>query len=206
MTQHYLLTADGSFGEDVARRLVGLLALDGRMAKIGSEAAIGSAGFVVRASWRDVETEWDLFAAEAANAGVPWLPVAFDGTRVRVGPAVIPGRAPCYACYRVRVRQHDVASPEVDSALLADPAVGVREYPPHVAVMAAGLALVLLRAVADGARSTGQLCMIDCDTDGLDWWHVVPAHACPECDPDPAFAARTQAGRDAMRTLLRSAW
>jgi bacteriocin biosynthesis cyclodehydratase domain-containing protein len=203
---HVLIVTDGAFGEDVARRLVGLLALDGRTAAIGAEAGTGSASIAVRASWRDVEAEWDLFAAEVADAGVPWLPVAYDGTQVRVGPGVIPGGAPCYSCYRARVRQHNVASPEFDPALLADPALGVREYPPHVAAMAAGLALVLLRAVADGASGTGQLYTIDCDTDGIDWWHVVPAHACPECDSDRAFSARTQAGREAIRTLLRSAW
>lgn len=36
----------------------------------------------------------------------PFIPAALEGTRLVIGPVVVPGRGPCWSCYAARIRQH----------------------------------------------------------------------------------------------------
>lgn len=166
------VAADGDFGAAVAEDLRHLVA----SATEPVRAAWPRVD--VRASWRDVPDEFAAFGAAARPA--PWLPVAVAHPYIRVGPLFVPGRAPCHSCFRARARQHeDPVEEEIRWRLAADPALGVRGFPPHQSMLAAGLALALLRG-----EERGTVTVIDCRTDEVATWRVVPAEQCPGCDDD----------------------
>ncbi|WP_214324510.1 TOMM precursor leader peptide-binding protein [Nonomuraea sediminis] len=163
------ISPSGDFGHSFAEQLRALLAGTGRTVRVAGEPG---PGFAVRAAWRDVPAEFEAFAATART---PWLAVAQAHPYLRVGPAVVPGIAPCHECYLTRVRQHGPAD-GVEAALAAHPEVGVGGFAPHQVMMAAGMALALI----DTAEA-GTLVTIDCRTDEVVSWRVVPAHACRGC-------------------------
>ncbi len=210
------IATDGAFGAEVAGHLADLLQLAGGSAEVVPEPPAGElAGFVsgvdvcVRASWRDVLAESAQLATAALTAGRTFLPVAFAHPYVRVGPLVVPGRAPCHRCYAVRVRQHANAVGEQNAvndayerALRRDPGLGVTGYPPHVAAIAAGLAFDMLVAL-DGVPRTGWVARVDCGTDEVRRWRLSPATACPVCGPDTDPEARAKLRRDRLRALAR---
>ncbi|HEY3684169.1 MAG TPA: TOMM precursor leader peptide-binding protein [Streptosporangiaceae bacterium] len=162
------IVADGEFGECVAGHLRALLA---------SGAAPASGRIRVRASWRDVPAEFAAFGAATGSA--PWLPIALGHPYIRVGPLFVTGRAPCPACYATRVRQHgNPVDEEVGRRLADDPRLGVRGFLPHQSMIAAGLAVDLMRD-----EEAGRVAVVDCRTDEVASWHLVPAEACPGCGP-----------------------
>jgi bacteriocin biosynthesis cyclodehydratase domain-containing protein len=216
------IVADGPFGSAVADQLSDLLAIAGCTARVARTPLDGPAtgfmsggDFSIRASWRDVRAELDEFAAAAAASGRPWLPVTSAHPYVRIGPAVVPGLAPCYACYSARVRQHADAAgtlgslgglglgDQLQDAFTQLSELGVTGHPPHVAAVAAGLALIMLRAACggDAPATAGRVALIDCDTDAIRWWQVIPAHGCPECGPAADHEAVGKARRDVLRAL-----
>jgi bacteriocin biosynthesis cyclodehydratase domain-containing protein len=212
------IVAEGLFGGEVAEHLSTLLHGDGRTAQVahgplGARLADFMTGGAacVRISWRDIGDEFDEFADAATAAGRPFLPVAFAHPYVRVGPAVVPGLAPCHACYSARVRQFadegDSVNDECEQALSRDARLGVTGYPPHVAAMAAGLALAMLGPVDDACAQVrvGQLARIDCGTDVIRTWRVTPVHGCLACGPLTNDEARAKARRDRLRSLARPA-
>ena len=71
---------------------------------LGHFLASGNLGIL--ASFRDVASDLEAFAAAAASAGVAWLPIALSMHHARVGPLFVPGTAPCSACYSTRLAQH----------------------------------------------------------------------------------------------------
>jgi bacteriocin biosynthesis cyclodehydratase domain-containing protein len=208
-TPNIQILADGRFGDAVAGGLVRLLTMSGRTARVVSErprelsSFLAADGLAIYASWRDVAAEFEEFADAAKTAQRPWLPVAFSHPHIRVGPAVVPGLAPCYACYSIRVRQHSWVSglgrdADLEQALNGDRQLGVEGFPPHVAAMAAGLTLAMLGAAA-GQAQVGQVGLIDCDTDSIRLWQVVPVDACPVCGATaPAAEARAKAARESL--------
>jgi hypothetical protein len=180
------VVASGDFGWAVAGAVRALLTRTSRPVRIAREPmALPSGcfiegGFGIRAAWRDVHSEFESFASAARSVRVPWLPVALDHPYVRIGPAVIPDGAPCHLCYLARVRQH--GSPldaEIQQAQDADAQLGVRGFPPHLAMLAAGLALPMMHA-AEAGRG-GMLVTINSHTDEVSTWRVVPCHDCPGC-------------------------
>ncbi|GGL05253.1 TOMM precursor leader peptide-binding protein [Sphaerisporangium melleum] len=172
------IVADGDFGTSVAGHLRTLVAAAGGRARVAHDPVPGFAAggrFGVRASWRDLPAEFAAFGRAAHP--VPWLPIAPAPPYIRVGPVFVPGRPPCHTCYLARLRQHESpADEEIRLRLAADPHLGVRGFPPHQAMMAAGLALALLTG---GDRGT--VAVIDCRTDEVTRWRVVPADRCPGC-------------------------
>lgn len=79
----------------------------------------------------------------------PWLPILLEQAQLRVGPAVVPRRTACHACFRRRRRQH-ARNPQV-WADIPGPAVAgsspkVTGYADHHVGLAYGLAV---RAIAD---------------------------------------------------------
>jgi adenylyltransferase/sulfurtransferase len=65
-------------------------------------AAIAGAHYV--ACCLDAEQSNLIFKLNRAclAAGIPWISCALAGAELLVGPAVTPGRGPCYLCYRMR--------------------------------------------------------------------------------------------------------
>jgi hypothetical protein len=166
------IVACGDFGTSVATHLRSLLALPGGRERMVSRSD-GRIG--VRASWRDVPAEFEAFGA--GHPG-PWLPVALAHPYIRVGPLFVPGHAPCHTCFLTRVRQHENAvDAEISQRLAEDSSLGVRGFLPHQSMIAAGLALALMRG-----EERGLVTVIDCRTDEMTSWHVVPAEQCPGCD------------------------
>jgi bacteriocin biosynthesis cyclodehydratase domain-containing protein len=210
------IVADGAFGREVADHLAALLWLTGRAASVdpvpldGDPSGLFSgADACVRASWRDIRAEWNESAEAALIAGRTFLPIAFAHPYVRVGPAVAPGLAPCHRCYSLRARQHanlvgdpNPVNDEYERALARDVRLGVTGYPPHIAAMAAGLAVTMLGA-AGGRPLVGWVARIDCGTDEVQNWRVIPTHGCQVCGPDLEPEARAKARRDRLRTLAR---
>ncbi|MEV0390008.1 TOMM precursor leader peptide-binding protein [Nonomuraea sp. NPDC050643] len=190
MTADVRIVTSGDFGSSVADHLRALLTPVGGPVRIAREpvshppAFLAGAGLCVRAAWRDVRAEFEAFASAARSARVPWLPVTLRHPYIRIGPAVVFGLGPCHGCYLTRAGQHDQAADAVtagiEQALTADPHLGVRGIPPHQSMLAAGLALSLAREM-EGGR-TGTLMTIDCRTDEVASWRVVPAEGCPDCD------------------------
>jgi bacteriocin biosynthesis cyclodehydratase domain-containing protein len=217
------VVADGPFGQAVADSLAGLLTAAGATARIRQALTgqpltrfIAGSNLCVRASWRDVRSEWEEVASAAAAAGRPWLPVGFGHPDVRVGPAVVPGVPPCYACYSVRSRQHSVTASkwadDLDLAFARDPALGVAGFPPHTAAIAAAVALGMLQETlgpaGDRARP-GQVTLINCHTDAIRSWRVATTPRCPACHApasgqDPAGSARADRLRKLAGPAFRS--
>jgi bacteriocin biosynthesis cyclodehydratase domain-containing protein len=208
------IIADGPFGRATADCLSGLLAIAGHRAGVG-HTPLGErlAGFItdgdfcVRASWRDVRSEFDEFATATCLAQRPWIPVALAHPHVRVGPMVVPGVAPCYFCYAARSRQHGGAAAtlkdELDRAATRDPMLAVTGYPPHAAAIAAGLAMVMLRTARGGnwPGRVGQVTLIDYNTDAIGSWQVTPVHNCAGCDRASSHEASATARSGRSRRL-----
>ncbi len=157
------ILAHGSFGNAVAEHLTAASGPGECAVQVaGTSAGHGLCHFLsggelgIMASSRDAPADLDAFAAAAAATGVTWLPVALGRRQARVGPVVVPGAAPCPACYSVRLAQHGQAArtvgEDVEHAFDQDEAPGVEGYPPHIAAIAAGLALMLARSPAGQAR------------------------------------------------------
>jgi hypothetical protein len=182
------IVASGDFGWTVADHLGILLRYVERPVQVAREPMstpperfMAGCAFGIRAAWRDMGTEFETFAKAARSAGVPWLPIALGHPNIRIGPAVVPGAAPCHACYLARARQHDTSpNATLEQALTADTQLGVRGFPPHLSMLAAGLALSLIRGAEAGR--TGRLMTINSRTGEVGSWRVVPCQDCPECD------------------------
>jgi bacteriocin biosynthesis cyclodehydratase domain-containing protein len=184
--------AHGSFGQDVAERLVELC---GRaecavrtipgMPDDGLSSFLGGGGLGILSTCRDLTSDMDAFAAAAAAAQLSWLPVALDSGRVRIGPVLAPGAAPCYVCYSRRLAQHrpavETANMDREHAFRQDDAHGVMGHPPHIAAIAAGLALTLARSSASD-RPGRRLYFIDLISEAVSAYQVIPVHGCPACD------------------------
>jgi bacteriocin biosynthesis cyclodehydratase domain-containing protein len=192
-TAHVQIFSDGRFGDAVADHLASLLVITGRTAEVVNTSAgnkplelKGKGDLVIHASWRDVAPEFDEIAAVAESAGRAALPIAFSHPRIRVGPLIRPGLAPCHQCYAARIRQHawsarEAGSDEMEREMSLDPSLGVDGLPPHVAMMSAALALALIGDSADPVPA-GQVALIDCRTDAVTRSPVIPVHGCPACE------------------------
>jgi bacteriocin biosynthesis cyclodehydratase domain-containing protein len=199
------IIAHGSFGHAVTEHLTAVSGRDGRAVQVaGVPSGHGLRDFLaggnlgILASFRDVASDLDAFAAAAAWAGVAWLPVALSPHHARVGPLVVPGAAPCHVCYSARLAQHGqaagTASTDLGHAFERDEALGVEGYPPHIAVIAAGLAMTLAYP-RPGADLASRLFLIDITSDAVASWRVISVQGCPECDSaanaSAAMAERT---------------
>jgi bacteriocin biosynthesis cyclodehydratase domain-containing protein len=213
------IVVDGAFGAEVADHLGVLIRSAGGITEVISEslevrpdAAATGADLLVRASWRDIGTEFDVYAEAALGSARPFIPVAYGHPYVRIGPAVVPGGVPCHRCHAVRARQHataeDAVNAECEVAMAADARLGVAGYPPHIAAVAAGSVLALLRPSGrDGPTvRTGRMTRIDCVTDEVVSWPVVAVHGCPVCGPDIDPEVRAKAGRDRLRAAAGAAF
>ncbi len=215
MTDGYpLVIVDGRFGEQVGEALRGLLSLAGRTAHLAREplgddrdTLLSGAALCVRVSWRDVDAEFQEYAAAAESAGCPFLPVAFSHPQIRVGPLVVPGQPPCHSCFSTRVRQHSAAedplAEQVAAALRGSPGLGVTGYPPHLATLAAALVLNLMGGSwgGRGPQRPGWVSLINVDSDQVRTWAVSTTAFCPACSPPTERAALRKVRQDRLRAL-----
>jgi len=202
--------ARGPFGHAVAQHLEAL-AEPGRcdvqtarpplyrgLRKFLAEGTLG-----ILATHRDVTADLEAFAVAAGLAGRPWVPVALSPGHARVGPLTIPGAAPCPACYSARRAQHGWLDDGWEQAAEQDDDLGVQGFPPHLAAMAAGLALALASPGAGPgpARPAGALYLIDMATDAVSSWTVIPADGCPKCEPAAQHNRMTTVGAERLRAV-----
>jgi bacteriocin biosynthesis cyclodehydratase domain-containing protein len=157
----------------------------------------------ILATHRDVTVDLEAFAAAAELAGLPWVPVALSPGHARVGPLTIPGAAPCPACYSARRAQHGWLDGDWEQAVEQDDDLGVQGFPPHLAAMAAGLALAIASPAADpgAALPAGALYLIDMATDAVSSWTVVPVDGCPKCGPADQRNRLTGTGVERLRAV-----
>lgn len=202
--------ARGPFGHAVAQHL-GPLAGPGRCDveaarprfSSGLRTFLAGGTLGILATHRDVTADLEAFAAAAELAGRPWVPVALSPGYVRVGPLTIPGAAPCPACYSARRAQHGWLAPGREQSAEPHDDLGVQGFPPHLAAMAAGLALAIASPAAGPgpAKPAGALFLIDLATDAVSSWTVIPADGCPVCDPAGQRSGKTAAGVERLRAV-----
>jgi bacteriocin biosynthesis cyclodehydratase domain-containing protein len=213
-----LVMTDGLFGEQVGEALRELLTLAGQRTELMSEPIVdelervlAGATVGIRASWRDIDAEFQEYAVAAEAAVRPFLPIAFAHPQIRVGPLVLPGEAPCHSCFCARARQHadaeDPMAAQATSAMLGQPGLGVTGYPPHLPMLAAALALQLLGESwgGTGTPRPGWVTLINVDSDHVRTWAVSTTAFCPACFPATERAALRKQRQDRLRTLAMAA-
>lgn len=111
--------------------------------------------------------------------GVPWLPVVCEHPELRVGPLVVPGRGPCYGCFRRRLAQHrpsERLTAELHRLYDGDAAAGPRGHMPFHALLAAASA----RAALD-AGEPGRVVQHNLVTRKSAAGRTVGVHGCERC-------------------------
>jgi bacteriocin biosynthesis cyclodehydratase domain-containing protein len=179
------LAGIGDFGLDVA----GMLAKSEGSSLVtvsALEKALSEGIVAVAAMWRPCPDLCERLDELSFQAGTPWLPIVMEHPRIRIGPwGAAPG-GPCYRCYSARKRQHDT-QPEVtralDAAYKRDATGGPLGYLPHHVTIAAGLAKLRLRRLADGGVATvaGEALAVNVITGGSVAHRVIPCHGCARC-------------------------
>ncbi|MGW3041163.1 TOMM precursor leader peptide-binding protein [Kitasatospora sp. NPDC001159] len=198
--------AVGAFGRAVGDRLASR-----RQAVVSPETDLFQPGrwprarLRVVAAWRETPALFDLVDRLAFATGTPWLPVTMGVSALRVGPAVLGGRGPCYRCFLARQYQHQQLR-ELDRRLLraydADPALGPDGFLEAHAVLAETTAGLAADALLGGEDQTerGRVRSFDLLSATVSTLTVVPVHGCERCDrPEPDATWRRLA--DDLRDL-----
>ena len=189
-----LMFTEGRFGQAVAERVIAdvrhvavfpLLAALPRL-----DDLLSRADFVGLALWRRYPSAVDAVDVACGRRRVPWSSVTLDGRFLIIGPLVVPGVSPCYACYRRRWSTH-LARPEreqaLDGAYDADNGVGCKGFPPSSVTIAAA-ALALDRAEAGiAAGRVRRLDLLHC---ALEETRVVRVHGCERCSQPTSSGER----------------
>ena len=133
--------------------------------------ADGEFGAAVSRHVRALLTVTGVSTAEASISVVVVHPF------IRIGPLMMRGRAPCRTCMDIRLRQHgDELDIAVAESLRADPALAVRGFAPHHAMIAAGLVLELAAKSEPGAMAA-----LDSRGDETTRSRLIAADGCPDC-------------------------
>lgn len=202
----HVLTS-GDFGRAVAGRMGEFLEIvtsdaDGQGALPASWPLARLHIFV---SWRPAPAIARNMNASAFAWRVPWLPIVVQHPSVYLGPSVIPGFGPCYACFRRRLAQHS-GSNELSDVLEAhyenDSSAGPQGYLPSVATfiasMACHIAELILQNPADEAGNVRQFDILSLRT----WQsHVVGVHGCEHCGS--GCDERTRSHEELKKDLAR---
>jgi bacteriocin biosynthesis cyclodehydratase domain-containing protein len=206
------ILARGPFGRAVAEGLTTLAERNGQVARVSHMAGVsGLTRFLaggdlgVLSSFRNTATETAGFAAAATACNLTWLPIVAQRSQVRVGPRVVPGSAPCHLCYWARSAQHRPTSGAATCDLedTRDQSYEMAGYQPHMATLAAGLALLLRRPKAhqDMNRHDGRFFLIDTNTDAISAQQLIPVHGCPGCHSAANSVAAMRKRNEALRAL-----
>jgi bacteriocin biosynthesis cyclodehydratase domain-containing protein len=182
----HILTA-GRFGHAVA----------GELAKLRPdvvEVCVGAAppplerwpasDAIVVASWRPVPSLCDVVDRACHDRRLPFVPVIVDAAELCVGPVVVPGRGPCWACWALRLTQH--ARWGSDRSLLLQHYAVNHEAGPQghfapFATMGAARVSQILDSPPGATLPAGHVWQIDMITREITTSTVVGVHDCPRC-------------------------
>lgn len=139
----------------------------------------------VLAAWRPVPAMAAELDGVAFAWKVPWLPVVYEHPYVRIGPLVVPGKGPCYTCFRNRLKQHSSRAELIEAVSAAydrDPELGPKGFFPPMARLAAAAAAEVLRELdRSPEREAGVVRQINVLYGRAQKHHVVGVHGCPRC-------------------------
>jgi len=179
--------AAGSFGIAVAERLEAAIEA-ATIQHVHGDRPIPMtwpvAGIYVLAASREMPALAGVLDDCAFRWRVPWLPVVYEHPHLRIGPLVVPGRGPCYHCFRGRLAQHGTA-PELTQALerhlgADDPGPG--GFLPAHATFAAGAAQATLAALRDDeGEDVGRVRWLNVVTARPGSARVTSVHGCVRC-------------------------
>lgn len=95
----------------------------------------------------------DYLDESCAKWKIPSVGIYLTPTRIECGPAVIPGRTACFACYRRRISQHTATVAGYD---LESSAKGLDlGYGPHHVTLASGLLALAVKELRNGPLGIG---------------------------------------------------
>jgi bacteriocin biosynthesis cyclodehydratase domain-containing protein len=185
-----VVLTEGAFGRAVADRienaLPGATQRELRSSIDALPELLGDARFVGLALWRRYPEWADAVDAMCHARHVPWSGVTLDGRWLITGPLVVPGKGPCYGCYRKRWLTH-LADPAreqaLDEAYAADPDLGCIGFVPSaVSISVSALLLDITEANRIPGR-VGKVDLLHCRTQET---RVVGVHGCTRCGlPSP---------------------
>jgi bacteriocin biosynthesis cyclodehydratase domain-containing protein len=185
------LIAIGDFGAAIAAVLQPRLQAVAWPAGELNAAFSGGTAVVVVAAWRQHQAVCETADQLAYRYSKPWLPVTMDHPRVRIGPVVVPGAGPCFACFMARRAQHDTqrsVTAALDQAYADDPEAGPRGYLDHHVRLAAALSELLLRSLdQDPVGVAGQVVNFNVLQMGVRSHRVIPYSGCPKCHTSPGY-------------------
>lgn len=177
------LIAAGPFGEAVAERLAE--ALDSTATTRADPSGRfwsqtwPPADVHVLCAWRAMPWLSERLDELAFAWRVPWLPVICEHPDLRAGPLVVPGRGPCYGCFRQRLAQHrpsEQLTAELHGHYDAGASNGPRGFMPFHAMLAAAAA----RSVLEAAQP-GRVVQHNLVTQRSASGRVVGVHGCERC-------------------------
>lgn len=147
------------------------------------------ADFVAVALWRPHQPVMAALNRLCRRLRVPWSVAELHGTRLSVGPLVMPGGRGCHECYLKRWGTHHPA-PGRETVLQhfynRNPDAGPSGYSPPAAVFAAAALRGDADAAADGRiEASGRLRVVDVLNVSVLESRVLPVHGCPACFPQP---------------------
>lgn len=182
MTASVEIVAIGPFGDHVARVLAELLP---GVCRADDAGAGGPVAVRVLAAWRPVPALARELDARSRREGAAFLPVVAEPPRIVVGPVSVPNWPGCWACYQMRVLQHDPRSAENKTLLAfydAHPEAGPAGYLPVLADLAAARAAAMLRRLeGDPNEVAGRVWQVNVLTARPSEGTVVGVHGCPSC-------------------------
>jgi bacteriocin biosynthesis cyclodehydratase domain-containing protein len=115
---------------------------------------------------------------------VPFIPLYFDSTWLRIGPAIVPGAGPCWSCWTLRSSQHSKTTPYRHALYRYYEQAEATDAPlyldPFILLGAAKLAL-MKQEYSDGTLVPGKLWQIDVTTLKTDTCQLIGVHGCPRC-------------------------
>ena len=116
---------------------------------------------------------------------IPWLPIVLEHPNLLIGPLVVPGRGPCYTCFRLRFLQHSYTA-DLTEALYefyqSNPRSGPKGYLPVHASLAAAFACQAVKALQNGLDSwVGEVRVINLLTFSMAKANVIGVHGCERC-------------------------
>lgn len=137
---------------------------------------------------------------------IPWTTGVLFGTQILIGPAIVPGRTACFACF---LHRYEANSPwrKVELPLRAffdeRPEAGLRGSLASVDRFAAGLlAAAVERLWARDEAGFGAFAWYEITDTSYSGHHIVPAPWCPVCSTADALDWSVCTLREAVTPLL----
>lgn len=137
----------------------------------------------VIAAWRPVPVLCEFVDRISHQGQRPFLPLILEGTLLRLGPTVVPGRGGCWSCWVRRSSQHAPWPKEtlmIQQFYAEHPDVGPKGYLEPFAMLAA----VRIRqtiAALDSSAIPGCVWQIDTLTRHVTTSVMTGIHDCPRC-------------------------